>query len=427
MESQGIIIGLIVGLLMGAVAVYVAVPRPDVSSYEGRIEELESQVTDLQGQLTDLQEDYAEARARALAGELQSALEDVVESSKATFPGALLYVSNPELGTWTLSSGIGDVETDSPMRSDDKFRVGSIMKPFISVVTLQLVEEGLFSLDDTLPELVPESIVARFPNADKITVRMLLSHRSGLAETMIPAVIGEVTANPAKVWEVEEFLDIAAAQEPMFAPGERYTYSNTNYNLLGLVIEEATGRPWRVEVRERIFEPLNLENTLLPEPGDISIPGNHARGYILGEMVGMPGELLDFTEVDGSFVGGPGGASLVSTTSDLARFMDALMAGELFHNEETLVEMVAFDEAPDFGGQVGYGLGLMKFVLPSGVEFYGHGGGAPGYYSTVGFLPMQNITFVMSSNAYPPDEYSVTWYISFLETLISELSATEGQ
>jgi D-alanyl-D-alanine carboxypeptidase len=180
-------------------------------------------------------------------------------------------------------------------------------------------------------------------------------------------------------------------------------------------------------LRERIFEPLNLENTLLPEPGDTSIPGIHARGYVAGEMLGMSGELLDFTYVDGSFVGGSGGSSLVSTTSNLARFIDALMAGELFQNEGTLAEMVVFNEALDFGGQVGYGLGLERFVLPSGVEFYGHGGGAPGYYSTVGYLPVEDITFVMSSNAFPPDEYSVTWYISFLEALISELSTTEGQ
>ena len=426
MESQGIIIGLIIGLLIGAGAVYAVFPRPDVSGFEDRIEELESQVTDLQSQLTDLQEDYAEARSRALASELQLALEDVVESPDATFPGALLYVSNPELGTWTLAAGLGDIETASPMRPDDKFRVGSIMKPFISVVTLQLVEEGRFSLDDLLPDVLPEAIVARLPDADKITVRMLLSHRSGLAE-YVPALYAELAANPAKVYDVEEFLDIAAAQEPFFAPGEGYTYSNTNFNLLELVIEEATGRPWRVEVRERVIEPLNLENTLLPEPGDSSIPGNHARGYIAGEMVGMPGQLLDYTEVDGSFVGGPGGASLVSTTSDLARFMDALMAGELFQNEETLAEMVAFNDAPDMGGQVGYGLGLMKAVLPGGNEFFGHAGGAPGYFSTVGYIPVGDITLVMSSNVFPPDEYSITWYISFLETLISELSATEGQ
>ena len=103
------------------------------------------------------------------------------------------------------------------------------------------------------------------------------------------------------------------------------------------------------------------------------------------------------------------------------------MAGELFHNEETLAEMVAFKDAPDMGGQVGYGLGLMKAVLPGGNEFLGHAGGAPGYFSMVGYLPVEDITLVMSSNAYPPDEYSITWFISVLETLISELSAPEGQ
>ena len=420
MDSRTIIIGLIIGLLIGAGAVYVAVPKPDVSIYEKQINGLESQVT-------DLQEDYAEALYRALTSELQAALEDVVDNPQATFPGALLYLSNPELGTWTLSTGLGNVETASPLKPDDKFRVGSIMKPFISVVTLQLVEEDLFSLDDTLSDVLPEGIVARFPNTDKITLRMLLSHRSGIADFMIPAVVGELAANPSKVWEVEEFLDIAAAQEPLFPPGESYSYSNTNYNLLGLVIEEATGQPWRLEVRERIFEPLNLENTFLPEPGDTSVPGNHARGYVLGEMVGMPGELLDFTQIDGSFVGGSGGSFLISTTSDLAKFMDALVAGELFQNEESLAEMMVFNEAPDFAGQVGYGLGLMKFVLPSGVELYGHAGGAPGYYSFVGYLPVEDVTIALSCNSYPPDEYSVMWYTSFIETLISELSATEGQ
>ena len=149
---------------------------------------------------------------KQLANQLQTVLDDAVEKSENMINGTLLYVNSPELGTWTLSAGLGDIETASPMKPNDKFRVGSIMKPFISVVTLQLVEEALFSLDDTLPEVLPEGIVARFPDADSITVRMLLSHRSGIADFMIPAVVGELAANPSKVWEVEEFLDIARAQ-----------------------------------------------------------------------------------------------------------------------------------------------------------------------------------------------------------------------
>jgi hypothetical protein len=189
---------------------------------------------------------------------LQRVLEAAVESPETVFPGALMYVSSPELGTWTGAAGLGDIETNTPMRPDDKFRAGSIVKPFIAVVILQLVEEGLFSLDDPMTAVLPESVTDKFADSDQITVRMLLNHTSGIPEWITDAASAEIIANPAKVWEVEEFLDFAAAQAPYFAPGEGWTYSNTGYNLLGLVIEEATGRSWREEVRERIIETLGL-------------------------------------------------------------------------------------------------------------------------------------------------------------------------
>jgi D-alanyl-D-alanine carboxypeptidase len=122
----------------------------------------------------------------------------------------------------------------------------------------------VLSLNDTLPAVLPEDVVARFPDSGRITVRMLLNHSSGIPEWLTPAAVEQIGADPAKVWEVDEFLDLAAAQPPSFAPGAGYHYSNTDYNLLGLVIEEATGRSWREEVTERVIEPLQLENTLLP-------------------------------------------------------------------------------------------------------------------------------------------------------------------
>jgi D-alanyl-D-alanine carboxypeptidase len=333
---------------------------------------------------------------------LQTALDEAVEGPE--YVGAFLYVSNPEFGTHSLASGLDEIETDTPMRPDDKFRAGSIMKPFIAVVTLQLVEEDRFSLDDTLPTVLPENIAAKFPDSDKITVRMLLSHRSGLPDFLTPDVYAEIIANPAKVWEDEEWCDISAAQEPDFAPGESWAYSNTNYILLGMIIEEATGQSWRVEVRERIFEPLNLENTLLPEPGDTSTPGNYAHGYIYGELVGMPGELLESPEVDPSMAGASGGHALITTTADLARFMDALRAGDLFQKDETLAEMMAFNDASDpMLMLVGYGLGIMKFAFPGGVEGFGHFGGTAGFMSAVIYLPAEDITLVISANVFPPN------------------------
>jgi len=177
-----------------------------------------------------------------LASQLQAALEDAVQSQETVWPGALLYVSSPDLGTWSGAAGLANVEAATPMRPDNQFRAGSVMKPFVSVVVLQLVEEGRFLLDDPMTSVLPERITAKFANSDQITVRMLLNHTGGVADCFTEAVMGEIVTNLQKVWEVEEFLDVAAAQDPYFAPGEGQAYSNTDYLLLGLVIEEATGR-----------------------------------------------------------------------------------------------------------------------------------------------------------------------------------------
>jgi len=246
--------------------------------------------------------------------QLQSVLEDAVNSPETAFPGAMLHVSSPDLGIWSGAAGLGNIETETAMRADDKFRAGSVIKPMIAVIILQLVEEGKFSLDDPMTTVLSESVTSKFTYSDQITVRMLLNHTSGMADCIGP-VMNEIIADTARVWEVDEWLDVAAAQEPYFTPGEDWTYSNTDYILLGLVIEQATGRSWRAEFRKRIIEELNLENTLLPEPGDLSIPDNYAYGYM-----DLGAGLIDVTEFDPSMADAAGGSALVTTTIDLARF-----------------------------------------------------------------------------------------------------------
>jgi len=334
-----------------------------------------------------------EAFDEGLASQLQAVLEAAVQNPKTSFPGAILYVSSRDLGTWIGTAGLGEVETGTPMRADDKFRAGSIAKTFVSVVTLQLVEEGLFSLDDPLPTVLPGSITTKFPGSDEITVRMLLNHSSGIPEWLSPAVIEEIARDPTKVWDVNEFLDLAAGQAPYFAPGAGYRYSNTDYNLLGLIVEGATGRSWRDEVTERVIDPLHLENTLLPEPGDVSIPGNYAHGY-----AATADAVMDITAVDPSMAGAAGGGALVTTVSDLARFLNAVLSGELFQNAGTLDDMLAFIDAPDEGGQVGYGLGMQKYMLPGGTEVIGSLGMTAGYTGFVGYLPAQGITIAAAMN-----------------------------
>lgn len=349
-----------------------------------------------------------------LDAQLQQILDNAVESPETVFPGTALYVSQPELGTWGGAAGEGTIDPAAPMQAEDTFRAGSIMKTFVATAVLQLAEEGELGLDDPLPAVLPEDVVARIDDADRITVRMLLNHTSGIPEYADEEFNGMLVADPDRVWKVDELLELAAAQPRQFEPGERYAYSNTDYILLGLVIEKATDESWRAVVRERVIDRLALEHTSLPEPGDASIGGDAAHGYEL-----VDGALRDFSGIDPSMAGAAGGHALVTTTADLAHFMDALLAGELFERPETLEEMLTFVEAADVPGKVGYGLGIERYVLPGGVEMIGHLGTTAGYRAFVGELPAQRIDVAMVINN-PDDPTPVL--MPALELMVAEAS-----
>ena len=355
-----------------------------------------------------------------LAEKLQMTLENTYKNTDTTFPGALLYVSGPEVGRWAGAIGLSNVEMTTAMKPDNRFRAASILKSFISVVILQLMEEEKFSLNDSMTALLPESCTRRFSGSSKITVRMLLNHTSGIPDWLTEAMMGEIAADPRRIWKVDEYLDVAAAQEPYFPPGESWQYSNTNYNLLGLIIEQATGNSWREEVRERIIERLNLEDTRLPEPGDLSVSDNHAHGY-----VDMGGTQIDFTMIDSSMAGAAGGHALITTTSDLARFLNAIWDGEMFLNVRTLETMLTFVEAPDDAEvlkySAGYGLGMMKFLLPGDVEMFGHAGTTGGFQSFIYYLPTQNITVSGVMNNTESNQYQIL--LPILEVLVPGFAA----
>ncbi len=330
----------------------------------------------------------------ALTERLQRIVERAVDRHKPGYPGALLHVTAPELGVWSGVAGMADVETGEAMHPDSKFGIGSITKTFVSVVVLQLVEEGVLSLDDTLPEVLPDETAARFPDSDRITVRMLLNHTSGIADWVSQTTAEATAADPSMIWDIETVLDLAAAQAPYFPPGEGYMYSNTDYTLLGMIIEQATGQSWREQVRSRILEPLDLENTVVRDPGDTSMPDGHAHGY--GDV---GSGVVDVTYADPSMAGAAGGNAIVSTTADLARFLDAVLAGGLFQNPATLAEMMTFVDAPDEQGfPYWYGLGLERYIFPEDIIVIGHGGGAVGYGSVMYHAPDYGITIVASGN-----------------------------
>jgi len=327
-----------------------------------------------------------------LARQLQRALDNALRDPSVHAPGAILHVQSPKLGAWTGVAGLGRVAPATPMRPGDLFRAGSIVKPFVSVVVLQLTESGRLSLDARMPEVLPANVSGRFANAADITVRMLLGHRAGIPDWDSPALDEQVARHQAKVWRVGEFLDLAAAKPPVFAPGTSFSYSNTDYTLLSLVVEQITGHSWRHEVARRVLRPLRLAHTHLPAPGRRSLKGPHAHGY-----VELDGKAID-VNLDPSFAGAAGGYALVTTVHDLARFLDALLKGRLFRHGTTLKQMLTLAPAQGEGGLVGYGLGIERRALPGGAELVGHLGGAV-YRSYVGRLHPTNVTIAFAMTA----------------------------
>jgi D-alanyl-D-alanine carboxypeptidase len=334
-----------------------------------------------------------------LSGQLQHILDTGVASSETDFPGTAFSVSQPGLGTWAGAAGEAETATHTSMKAGDTFRAGSIMKPFVAVVVLQLVEEGKLGLDDRLTAVLPERVVDRVANGPRITVRMLLNHTSGIANYADESFDRSVLADPHRRWTVGDFLDLAAAKQPTSAPGAKYSYANTNYNLLGLVIEQATGEPWRQAVRDRVIDQLGLEHTSLPEPGGTASGGVSAHGYNV-----VDGKLRDVTEIDTSMADAAGGDALVTTTADLSRFLTALLAGDLFKERKTLREMKTWVKASDGAGLTGYGLGLERYEFPGGVELIGHVGSTAGYFAVMFRLPAQrlDVSMVMTSQVYSP-------------------------
>ena len=268
----------------------------------------------------------------------------------------------------TVTAGTAELGSRKPVPADGRFRIGSATKMFVSTVVLQLVAEHRLQLDAPVERYLPGLL----PRGSEITVRMLLQHTSGLYDYV--RTISQVGADLEKVrythFSPEELVAIAAAQPLGFPPGSKFSYSNSNYAVLGMLIGKTTGHAWGDEVTRRILLPLGLWQTSIP--GDrIRIPGPHAHGY-----QDMNGKLVDVTELNPSVAGSAG--QVISTTADLDKFLRALAAGRLVPRD-LLKEMTTPRSATE-----PYGLGLQTFSTPCGKPAFGHTGGIAGY-TTIAF------------------------------------------
>ncbi|RPE37621.1 D-alanyl-D-alanine carboxypeptidase [Streptomyces sp. Ag109_O5-1] len=297
---------------------------------------------------------------------LAAVLDSVVAQGA---PGALARIDD---GTKVYGStrGLADRSTGRALTTADRFRVGSVTKTFSAVVLLQLVDEHKLALDTSvdhyLPGLLPD---------DRITVRQVLSHRSGLYDytnDMFASSVSGFEAVRNKVFTYRELVNLSLAKPRTNAPGAAYSYSNTNFVVAGMLIEKLTGHSVKTEYENRIFRPLRLSDTFYVHP-DTKIPGQHANGYLTSDKAGA--EPVDATDQTVSWAQSAG--AIISSARDLDTFYSALVRGKLT-SAARLADMERFSRV---NSTTSYGLGLRRRDLSCGISVYGHTGAVQGYYT----------------------------------------------
>jgi D-alanyl-D-alanine carboxypeptidase len=305
-------------------------------------------------------------------------------------PGMILWIDAPEY-RFAGASGSANLAEGTAMPPEGAFRIGSITKMFTATVIMQLVEDGVLTLDDPLTLWLPE-VAEQLPYGDQITLRHLLTHTSGLfnvveheayyadlfTEMVVDEATGNVTLDCVERDPNNTLARYVYGKEAQFAPGTQWRYSNTNYTLLGMIIETAAQMPLAEAYRTNIYEPLGMNATFLDcyeAPLVDVVHGYTASGDTM----------TDVTELHESVGWSAGG--LVSTAPDLIAFARGLFSGALFDNPETVAAMTT----PASGSA--YGLGIM---LQEG--YMGHAGGIAGFRSVLNYAPEFDTVVMMLYN-----------------------------
>ncbi|MED0903056.1 serine hydrolase domain-containing protein [Bacillus nitratireducens] len=303
-----------------------------------------------------------------------SVKQAVRDTLQLGFPGILAKTSEGGK-TWSYAAGVANLSSKKPMKTDFRFRIGSVTKTFTATVVLQLAEENRLNLDDSIEKWLPGVIQGNGYDDKQITIRQLLNHTSGVAEYTRSKSFNLMDTK--KSYRAEELVKMGSSMPPDFAPGKSWSYSNTGYVLLGILIETVTGNSYAEEIENRIIEPLELSNTFLPGNSSV-IPGTkHARGYIQLDGASEPKDVTYYNPSMGSSAG-----DMISTADDLNKFFSYLLGGKLI-KEQQLKQMLT--TVPTGEAALGrYGLGIYETKLPNGVSIWGHGGSIPGFVTFAG-------------------------------------------
>jgi D-alanyl-D-alanine carboxypeptidase len=342
---------------------------------------------------------WASSKTPAYASALEPKLQQLVQDMLV--PAAAVLVQSPELGDWATAFGTRTLDGAQPVTLSDHVRIGSNTKTMTGTIVLQLVEEGKLGLDEPVSMYQPD-----VPNGDQITIRNLLTMRSGLYNYSESVELNRsLDETPLRVWSPDELLAIAFRQPSSFAPGAQYAYCNTNFILLGLIIEQLTGNSAEGEFQRRILDPLGLTETLLPVLSSNAIAVPHPQGYQFGTNVetitssvlpadqqaaAAAGTLQpnDVTDENPSWAWTAG--SGISTAGELGRYVQALVGGGLLGPEmqaQRLASMQPTDPSNPMSSRFGLALADLGPLL-------GFIGDIPGFNSFMGYDANRAITIV---------------------------------
>jgi D-alanyl-D-alanine carboxypeptidase len=318
-----------------------------------------------------------------------------------TFPGAAVGVAIKDQEPFAVVTGVSDRATGRAVAPDDLFMAGSTGKTFFAAVAVQLIESGKLELDAPISKyLGREPWFSRLPNASQITVRHLMTHISGLVRyEMNPKFTADLRANPNKNWTPEEEIAYLFDAQPPFAPGQGWDYSDTNYIVLGMIMERVTGTKLYDEVRKRFLDPLKL--TRVVPTTSRRIPGL-VNGYAgTRDPLGFPDDVMK----DGELAINPQfewtGGGFATSPLDLARWGLELYGGRAISPAARKLMLDAAVPAR-LGPETKYGLGvIIRSSTPVGPT-WGHSGFYPGYQTELLYVPDLHVALAVQINASAP-------------------------
>jgi D-alanyl-D-alanine carboxypeptidase len=328
-------------------------------------------------------------------------MAEIVQSG---VPGMQLSVYDAENEYWSDADGYADLASDVGLKACNITRVGSTVKTFTAVSILLLQEDGLINIDDPVTDYVSPADISGIKNAEISTIRHLLQHSSGIFNYIQHAHFQTASLNDlVKAWRPDELLKYARGKDPYFKPGTDVLYSNTNYILLGMIIEKVTGQPFSEFFEDRIFTPLGMSATQFAAINPV--PDGIIRGYVdfysnLNVINATYYSGWDYFTADGG---------LISNAHDLNVFLTGLFNGALLSDAsmEQLLTWQAPKEQPSDGFRTEYGLGIFRIETQYGPA-YMHSGDAIGYFASMVYFPDQQvtITWAVNGNYGKIDEYT---------------------